>query len=85
MAISASRHGPAATSRSRRTLRTSTLRSPPCTRLTRLAIRPSVRSSRARSNYPAAAANTGSDGALSPSHVRSAASVSGSASATTGS
>ena len=71
--------------RSRRTLRVKTLRSPACTRLTRVATCPSVRCSRAATSSRAAAANTSSGGAPLPSQPRSRASVSGSASATTGS
>ena len=62
-----------------------TLRMPLTTRLTRFAVRPSVRSFLAATNSPAVAANTSSGGAPSPSHWRSAAIVSGKASATSGS
>ena len=71
--------------RSLRALRVTTLRKPLLMRLTRVAIWPRVRSSRARSISRAAAAYTGSAKALFPSHSRSRASVSGNASATRGS
>ena len=71
--------------RSLRALRVTTLRKPLLMRLTRVAIWPLVRSSRARNNSRAAAAYTGSAKVLVPSHSRNRASVSGNASATRGS
>ena len=68
-----------------RALRIMTLRSPPWTRLMRVATRPNARVSRASRNSRTAAWNTGSPGVPRPSHSASSRSVSGSASATTGS
>ena len=71
--------------RKRLAVRVTTLLKPLSMRLTRVASWPTTRVSRACTSSAAAAVNTASEGTAAPSHSRSIASVSGIASATSGS